>query len=205
MSNVNEDQERYLYTVFPKKPIRNLNENVPVLRVSKSLLLTKDEARKCLESASLYRWFANEKTTEKITVYDLDRVHRAVHISKEDWKKMNEADVNTLAVNGVNLIEENTTNEKENISVEIEEPEVKEAVVEEVVDDVVKEEEEVKETETAFDNDVEEVVEEAVETESEDKEVEETPVLIPNTPVNTNYQQRPQLNYNKNNKNNKKH
>ena len=111
MSEVNE--ERYLYTVYPKKPIRNLTENIPILRVSKSLYLTKEEVLKCFECGSVYRRFSNDGIVEKFNKYEIDRVHRAHYISREDWVKMTneeeqggESPAETLTVNGAASVEE---------------------------------------------------------------------------------------------------
>ena len=94
--------ERYLYTVNPKRVIRNLNENIPMLRASKSLFLTKEEVLKCLEYGSVYRRFSYINHLERVTKYDVDRVHRAKFISKLDWEKIEEKSKNieNLAING---------------------------------------------------------------------------------------------------------
>lgn len=144
MSEVSES--RYLYIVYPKKPIKNLNENLPLIRVSKSLYLTKEEVLKCLDCGSVYRRFSNEGIQEKVNKYDVDRVHNDKFISKEDWKKISGAskDINNYVVNGVT--QEQTIEEpKEEIKEEKVEHEVKEEVqpqVEEVVEEPAKAEEE---------------------------------------------------------------
>lgn len=122
-----ELEQRFLYTVNPKRVIRNLNENIPMLRVSKSLYLTKEEVLKCLESGSVYRRFSNCNLMEKITKYDLDRVHRDKYISKEDWKKIQEKvdKVENLNVNG--------NESKEKIGEPIKE-ELEEASTDDVID-----------------------------------------------------------------------
>lgn len=97
-----ELEQRYLYTVNPKRPIRNLNDNIPLLRVPKTLSLTKEEVLKCLEGGSVYRRFSNQGLLEKVNKYDIDRVHRDKFISKQDWEKLQqkEKDVANLNVNG---------------------------------------------------------------------------------------------------------
>ena len=121
------DEERYLYTVFPKKPIKNLNENTPLVRCSKSLFLTKEEVLKCFECGSVYRRFSNEGINEKFNKYEIDRVHRKNYISREDWKKLQDnIPTDTVAVNGVEEKEEVVTA-----------PEVEEAPVEEVKEEEV--------------------------------------------------------------------
>ena len=84
-----ELEQRYLYTVYPKKPIRNINETLPLLRVPKSLYLIKEEVSKCFENgASIYRRFSNEGIVEKFNKYEIDRVHRDKYISREDWEEI---------------------------------------------------------------------------------------------------------------------
>lgn len=130
-----ELQERYLYTVNPKRAIRNLTENIPILRTSRSLYLTKEEVLKCLESGTVYRRFSRYNKMEKITKYDIDRVHRDTYISKEDWNKMQEQSkkVENLNVNGNEEVkpESGTTNDVQCTFVEekVAEP-IKEELVE---------------------------------------------------------------------------
>ena len=109
-----ELQERYLYTVNPKRAIRNLTENIPILRTSRSLYLTKEEVLKCLEAGTVYRRFSRYNKMEKITKYDIDRVHRDTYISKEDWNKMEEQSkkVENLNVNGNEEVKVDEVEEK---------------------------------------------------------------------------------------------
>ena len=126
--------ERYLYTVNPKRVIRNLNENIPMLRASKSLFLTKEEVLKCLEYGSVYRRFSYINHLERVTKYDVDRVHRAKFISKLDWEKLEEKSKNieNLTING-------TESNNGDPSVVVSEPEKIEEtpVVEEKTEEIV--------------------------------------------------------------------
>ena len=134
-----EIQERYLYTVYPKKPIKNLNENLPLVRVPRSLYLTKEEVAKCFECGSVYRRFSNEGIIEKFHKYEIDRVHRDKYISVADWKKIQEAGgkVENLKVNG---IESQPTNGdpsiivSENADEDLNEEKVGEPIKEEMVE-----------------------------------------------------------------------
>ena len=147
-----ELEQRFLYTVNPKRVIRNLNENIPMLRISKSLYLTKEEVLKCLEAGSVYRRFSNAGIMERVTKYDMDRVHRDKFISKEDWAKIQEkaSNVENLGVNG------SETEEK------VEEP-IKEEKVEAAIEESTStpvEEEKVEELPVEFDGYVAEVKDE---------------------------------------------
>ena len=209
----NENDIRFLYIVYPKRPIKNLNENITLLRVSKSLQLNKDEVLKCLECGSVYRWFSNEGITEKITINDIDRVHRANYISKEDWKHIQNisGEVANLTVNGIENpkkevkteknVETKVEEVKEEVSIVDPEPEVEtkeegyianevlNKVVEDTVDDEVEEtNDSIVETENndeiIEDTDVEDEEIEAVEEESKDEDTESTEEGPKNVVVN---------------------
>lgn len=109
MSNLQDySEERFLYTVYPKRHIKHLNENTPIIRTPKTLMLNKEEVEKCIESATMYRRYSNEYVNERFTKLEIDRVHRPRYISREAWKKLIEADETTTsyAVNGANSTEE---------------------------------------------------------------------------------------------------
>ncbi len=171
----NTIEERYLYTISPKRPIRYLNPNTPLINSTKSLLLTKEEVIKCFGYATIYRRFSNNNITEKITKFDIDRVHRAKYISKEEWDKMQkiEEDTTSITVNGVKEVEE-----KHDPALIIEEPVVEEVKEPEVVEEVVDEFATEEALEAAVENTVEaieekevsDVVEEATEDNVTDEE-----------------------------------
>ncbi len=171
----NTIEERYLYTISPKRPIRYLNPNTPLINSNKSLLLTKEEVIKCFGYATIYRRFSNNNITEKITKFDIDRVHRAKYISKEEWDKMQkiEEDTTSITVNGVKEVEE-----KHDPALIIEEPVVEEVKEPEVVEEVVDEFATEEALEAAVENTVEaieekevsDVVEEATEDNVTDEE-----------------------------------
>ena len=76
----------FLYTVNPRKVITGLS-GVNAIRTSKSLFLTKEDVKICLQKASVYRRFAQEGINERVTIGNIDRVHREHYISEEDWNK----------------------------------------------------------------------------------------------------------------------
>ena len=81
------ENNMFLYTVKPRKTIIGLSGSTKVIRTNKSLYLTKEDVYLCLKSATVYRRFANEGFNERVTIDDVDRVHREFYISPEDWKK----------------------------------------------------------------------------------------------------------------------
>lgn len=78
--------ERYLYSVHPRKPIKNLS-NVSVIRVPKSLSLTLEDVLICLKSAIVYRRFANENKIERVTILNAERLHNAKFMTEEEYEK----------------------------------------------------------------------------------------------------------------------
>lgn len=96
--------EVYLYTVNPKKAIIGLSGTKKPIRSSKSLYLTKEDVYACLKNGTVYRRFANEGINERVTVNDVDRVHRENYISEKDWpaflakqKSVNHATISSTA------------------------------------------------------------------------------------------------------------
>ncbi len=180
----NTIEERYLYTISPKRPIRYLNPNTPLINSTKSLLLTKEEVIKCFGYATIYRRFSNNNITERITKFDIDRVHRAKYISKEEWDKMQkiEEDTTSITVNGVKQVEENHDPVLivEEAVEEVKEPEV--VPVEEAVEDVAEDTEDEKEASEVVENtDTEEIndsEEEAVVEEVKVESVDSTSELV---------------------------
>ena len=49
-----ELEQRYLYTVYPKKPIRNINETLPLLRVPSLYILLKKKYLNALKTELLF-------------------------------------------------------------------------------------------------------------------------------------------------------
>lgn len=78
--------ERYLYSVHPKRVIKNLSDTIPVIRTNKTLSLTLDEVRICLKSATVYRRFANENRIERVTISNVERFHNARFMTEKEYE-----------------------------------------------------------------------------------------------------------------------
>ena len=78
-------EERFLYTVYPKKPIRGVLPGNKAISSGKSLSLTKEEVLGCMKFGTVYRRFANEGRNERVTTLNLDRLHNAKFIEPKDW------------------------------------------------------------------------------------------------------------------------
>ena len=76
--------DMFLYTVKPRKAIVGLSGS-KVVRTNKSLYLTKEDVLICLKNATVYRRFANEGINERVTIDNVDRVHRENYIAESDW------------------------------------------------------------------------------------------------------------------------
>lgn len=77
--------DMFLYTVKPRKAIIGLSGSTKVVRTNKSLYLTKEDVLICLKNATVYRRFANEGINERVTIDNVDRVHRENYIAESDW------------------------------------------------------------------------------------------------------------------------
>ena len=74
-----------IYTVNPRKVITGLS-GVNAIRTAKSLFLTKEDVKICLQKATVYRRFANEGINERVNVGNIDRLHRENYVSEKDWE-----------------------------------------------------------------------------------------------------------------------
>ena len=81
----NDKELAFLYTVNPRKVITGLS-GVNAIRTAKSLFLTKEDVKICLQKATVYRRFASEGINERVTVGNIDRLHRENYVSEEDWE-----------------------------------------------------------------------------------------------------------------------
>lgn len=86
------NEKAYLYTVHPRKVITGIS-GVNAIRTSKSLFLTKEDVMICLKNASVYRRFASAGINEKVTVGNIDRLHRENYVAEEDWAKVLEQEM----------------------------------------------------------------------------------------------------------------
>ena len=201
-----EDEKRYLYSVSPKKPIKGLLADGRPINGPKSLQLTIEEVKKCMNCGSVYRWFANEDRRERVTSLNIERLHNEKFYTEEEYAS---AKFDNVAGNNGTVVD--TKVEAEPVVEEVA------PVIEEVVEEVpaAAEETPVVETEEKPDNEgidaapveepateevkaeeavVEEVVEEVPST--EEATAEEAPVVeeevkveeAPKAEVTTNFQ-----------------
>ena len=78
------DELRFAYQVNPKKPIRSLPE-FGLIRTNKTLMLTKEQALKAMEGASLYRRF-NHDTVIRVTSLNIDRLHNEKFMDEKEYE-----------------------------------------------------------------------------------------------------------------------
>lgn len=120
----------FLYQVNPRKVITGLS-GINAIRTAKSVFLTKEDVKVCLQKASVYRRFAGEGINERVTIGNIDRLHRENYVSEEDWEKVQAKELSA----GHGKVEaapvEKEEPKKETIKTPI--TEVKEEVAEEVV------------------------------------------------------------------------
>lgn len=95
----------YLYSVNPKKPIKNLRD-VPVIRTPKSLYLCKEDVYKCLQCGIVYRRFANEKRIERVTIANVDRMHNDKFMTEEEYKVFLDNEMGDTGKVVINPVEE---------------------------------------------------------------------------------------------------
>lgn len=85
---MNKLPETYLYEVINNRRVIKLEGGVEI-RSPKSLYLTKEDVLTCLEYAYVYRRFADSQVArQRVTKFNLDRLHRANYISEEEWNAM---------------------------------------------------------------------------------------------------------------------
>ena len=84
-----DNEMRFLYSVYPKKPIRNLLSNGRPINSPKTLSLTKEEVLYCMKSGTVYRRFGSIDRNERVTTINLDRLHQKEFVTEEEWKKNN--------------------------------------------------------------------------------------------------------------------
>lgn len=90
-------KQRYLYSVYPKRPIKNIVEGIPVIRVNKTLNLNLDEVLGCLKYGSVYRRFANEQKIIKVTTVTAERLHNAKFMTEAEYAAFLEAQIDNKA------------------------------------------------------------------------------------------------------------
>lgn len=174
------EETRYLYTINPKRPIKDIPD-LGVIRCPKSYLLSKEEVKLCLKSASVYRRFANESKNVWVTLANLDRLHNEKFMEEDEYNKLcyeKEFGNKGVVIKNAPKVEEPVKAEEPVVAPEVVQPTVdevadgtskEESVVETIADETTVEgvEENPEDTEVIAD---EEVVDEES---TEDEEVEE--------------------------------
>lgn len=159
----------FLYTVKPRRTIVGLSGSCKVLRTNKSLYLTKEDVYLCLKNATVYRRFANEGINERVTIDDVERVHREEYIPADKWAEFLAKEASKG--HGTVVVEDPKENEKEE---SVEPVENKEQVSEDKEESDQKEESVEQENESNEESTlpVNGTVEEAADTEDSDDEEE---------------------------------
>lgn len=174
---MSESNKTFIYAVHPRKPITGI-PGVPVIRTNKSVYLTKDDVIACLRLAAVFRRFPEK--TERVTIDNVDRLHRDSYISEEDWKKMDCKKEDHSSTVPTVTMPETISNAEESLVEDKSEEQVEEAVVENVEetnslegDEESQEIDEEATEETVEESDSEEVVEDEVKEEDEESSTEE--------------------------------
>ena len=169
-----EDEVRFLYSVFPKKPIKGVLEDGRPISSRKSLNLTIDQVRLCMNCGSVYRWFANDgNRLERVTALNIERLHNEKFMTEEEFKSSKFDAVSSSTGSVVETKEEDSKVEEkvEESAPAVEEKKEEEVAAEPVVEEapaveeVAAPEEEAKEEETVAEEAVEESAEAEVVTE----------------------------------------
>lgn len=166
-----DNKIRFLYSVYPKKPIKGLLPNGRSVNGPKSLQLTKEEAISCMKFGTVYRRYADNRN-ERVTTINIDRLHNDTFITEEEWKKKENVKETFQQVEEVKETVAEKEKPVEPVKEEVKSEPVVESVEESKTEEITEDTEEVTENEN-MDNseeglteDVEEVVEEENETDS---------------------------------------
>ena len=84
-------EERFTYTVNPRRPIRNLIKGKTIVR-SENLSLTKSEVLFCLKFGPVYRKFYKSNKLERVLPSNLDRLHRKDYLTEKEYNNLLEKD-----------------------------------------------------------------------------------------------------------------
>lgn len=160
-------EERFMYTVHPRRPIRNLIKGKVIIK-PETLSLTKEEVLDCLKYGAVYRKFYMEPNSERVYPSNIDRLHRSKHLSEAAYAVLVKAE-GQKTVSGLSD-EGSGTVSPDPIDEEIIKPsdENMEGLEESVEESKKAEEEQLSIDETLADNSVEsDVTEESVDDEDE--------------------------------------
>ncbi len=170
--------ERFMYTVCPRVPIRNIVRGKVIVR-STNLSLSKDDVLECLKYGRVYRKFYCEENLEMVTPSNIDRLHRKDHLTEAEYNAMKSSDNNSEGmelekkeVEEQSASDDNLTEEKAN-----EQPEISN--------------EDINLEENAETDDIEVAESEKAETDpvNEEAQKEEDPVVYSGNIVHDNEQQ----------------
>jgi glutamine amidotransferase-like uncharacterized protein len=133
------EEIRFTYVVNPRRPIKGI-QDLPAIKGSRTIKLTKEEVLTCMACGPVYRRFANESIQERVTAANLDRLHNEKFISEREFNGGSKIPV----VKSSDKLEVETTveeNPKKPIVVEkkVEKEPVPEVAAEEVKEEVVEE------------------------------------------------------------------
>lgn len=78
------EEIRFTYVVNPRRPIRGI-QDLPAIKGSRTIKLTKEEVLTCMACGPVYRRFANESIQERVTAANLDRLHNEKFISEREF------------------------------------------------------------------------------------------------------------------------
>lgn len=158
---------RFMYTVAPRRPIRNLIKGRIIVR-PENLLLTKEDVLLCIKHGPVYRKFHLDTNLERVTPSNLDRLHREIHFTEEQYKKYR---LNHLGVEGdESKIPDKTEEVDDTASSSLGENNTDSEVEETISESEVVEEETVETIEEEnTDSETEEVIEEDLKKEEEEQ------------------------------------
>ncbi|MCM1215901.1 MAG: hypothetical protein NC548_15450 [Lachnospiraceae bacterium] len=80
-------EDRYMYTVVPRTPIRNIIKGKAITKAT-NLQLSKEEVKACLKYGAVYRKFYCESNPERVTTANLERLHRKEHLSEREYEAL---------------------------------------------------------------------------------------------------------------------
>ena len=79
------EEEVYTYQVNTRMPILGLS--IGILKVPTTVKLTKEDVLICVKKAPVFRRFSNSDR-ERVGIGNIDRLHRAEHLTEEEYNKM---------------------------------------------------------------------------------------------------------------------
>jgi len=115
-------ESRFTYIVNPRRPIRGISD-MPVIKSSKTLKLTKEEVLIAMKCGPVYRKFANEGIQERVDGANIDRLHNEKFISEREYSGTSIPVVKNNTVNADNTAVETPQMESIEDTVENEAPE----------------------------------------------------------------------------------